>query len=211
MSPGPGRPKPLPLLRQGGFTLIEIIVVTVILSMVSLASLSLTVSSFALESVNREMSDATAVARRVLEEMEALPFEELFARLNSDPTDDPGGAGTAPGNLIQVPAEHVGGLLGQEAAVLPISIAASGPVEGLRNRRDLDLEIILPTDPAGQLIETETRPAWGNQTWDLDGDGAITGDDKSDQYKILPVVVRVTWNGASGPQALELARILTRK
>jgi hypothetical protein len=134
----------------------------------------------------REVSLATAEGRRVVEELNAADFHDVFALFNTDPADDPGGAGTAPG--------------------------AGWAVEGLDPLPDdadgLVGEIVFPTDGAGTAIREDVpNPALGTPR-DLNGDGLIDGNDHSADYRILPVIVRVRWLGRSGPGKLEFHTIL---
>jgi hypothetical protein len=46
---------------------------------------------------------------------------------------------------------------------------------------------------------------------DLNGDGDATDRDVSSDFRILPVRVRVTWNGALGEQEIELRTLLRRE
>ena len=68
-------------------------------------------------------------------------------------------------------------------------------------------------DPAGQLIfctdETAIPPAFGwGTTYDLDGDGDETSTDVGNAYKVLPVIVRVTWNDALGERQADVVTVL---
>lgn len=68
-------------------------------------------------------------------------------------------------------------------------------------------------DPAGQLIfctdETDIPVAFGwGATYDLDGDGNSTSTDAGNAYKVLPVIVRVTWNDALGERQTDVVTVL---
>ena len=136
----------------------------------------------------REAGRATQAARAVLERIQAEAFPEAFRRFNGDGADDPGGANTAPGNTFAVP--------------------------GLSARRDdadgQPGEVVFPTLDAapGQLIESVNMASLGMPR-DLNGDGAIHATaDYSTSYVLLPVIVRVRWEGAAGPAVVELRSVL---
>jgi len=46
---------------------------------------------------------------------------------------------------------------------------------------------------------------------DLNGDGVIDGEDHATDYKILPVTVKVEWDGARGEREFEIQTILVRR
>jgi hypothetical protein len=114
----------------------------------------------------------------VLERIQAEAFPEAFRRFNGSAADDPGGANTRSGNTFAVP--------------------------GLSARRDdpdgQPGEVVFPTLDAapGQLIESVNMASLGMPR-DLNGDGAIHATaDYSTSYVLLPVLVRVRWEGAAG-------------
>jgi hypothetical protein len=43
---------------------------------------------------------------------------------------------------------------------------------------------------------------------DLNGDGAVDAGNHSTDYRLLPVIVRVRWQGAGGPSQFELKTML---
>jgi hypothetical protein len=72
--------------------------------MVAMSMFAHTMTSAArLDPVANETAIAAEAARTTLEHMRSVPFLERFPRYNADPSDDPGGAGTAPGNHFNVP------------------------------------------------------------------------------------------------------------
>ena len=237
---------------EQGFTIMEVLGAMLILVIASVASLSLTVSSMTLEAVNREMADATALAHEMIAEITAMPFEEVFARLNRDPSDDPDGPGTAPGGQLLVNTDKVrdffgvvglGGLLDnvsddqlQEIAnSLPPGLleylpddffnhqddddggddsdGSVRPATRRRNirRRPINVEVLFPLTVDGRLSEMISHPQWGNAQWDMDGDGKVSNTDVGDSYRLLPVRLRLTWNGSDGPAELVVPRIFTEK
>jgi hypothetical protein len=162
-----------PPRRSGetGVGLIEVLIAAVILSTALLALLSVSVHSIRLDNVTRESGLAVDVARTMFEELRSEPVEDVFARYNADPADDPGGPNTAPGNAFVVVADQHG-------------------LTGIG-------EVIFPVNAAGELREDMNLPELGMPR-DLNGDDVIDGLDHRDDYIILPVRVRMSWRGASG-------------
>jgi len=135
---------------------------------------------------NEESLLADAAARRVADELERVPFSEVWASYNADPADDPGVAGSAPGPDFAV--------------------------EGLRaSPEDPDGAVgrILFPESAGALREDLDLPRLGLPR-DLNGDGEIDGDDRGGDYRLLPVTVRVEWRGVSGDNVHEIDLLLVR-
>lgn len=186
----PSRPLPSRHSRQG-FTFVELLVGMTVLA-VALLILSSVVSSMAQQrAVNRETSLAVAAARNTLETLRSQDFGLLFALYNADPSDDPGGAGSAPGQRFAI------------AGLQPMPEAADG----------LQGEIVFPTvdDPLDgqQLREDVVLRALGMPR-DLSGDNVIDALDHGHGYFILPVQIRVRWQSPYGPRTYALATQLCR-
>jgi hypothetical protein len=113
-------------------------------------------------------------------------FATIFQLYNSDPNDDPGLPGSAPGSGF--------------------------PVIGLRPVADdpdgLVGEILFPTGAAAnQLVENPGE----DDIWvprDLNGDGDIDFGDHSADYRLLPVLLRLRWEGSSGVRALQVQTLI---
>ena len=171
--------------------MVEVMVAIVIMT-VSVYLLSSTVTAaIGHSSVKRERSLAVDASMNLLERMRAEPFEELFARYNSDPSDDPGGAGSAPGRHFEVPGldpdpTDPDGFVG-EVIVPEVEIGAGD----WQLREDQPLtEMSLPRDLNGDLI--------------------IDDVDHADDYIVLPVVVRIWWEGSSGRRQFEMATMFAQ-
>lgn len=178
-----------PTDRQG-FTFLELAVGMSIL-LVALLIFSSVVSAVAKQRTsNRETGLAVAAARNMLERLRSEPFAEVFARYNSDPADDPGGAGTAPGNRFAVAgldaaADALDGLQGE--ILFPV---VDDVVDGLELREDVTIEALgMPRD--------------------LSGDNLVDDEDHSASYFILPVQVRIRWRSPSGIRQYQMATQLT--
>jgi Tfp pilus assembly protein FimT len=176
--------------RVAGFTLVEVLLVAWVL-MIALGSLvAVVTSSQRLARANEETSLAYAAARLQAAELRTLPFPEIFARFNSDPSDDPGVPGTAAGNGFAVrglgPAlDDADGLVGE--FVFPELPTGIGSTVALRE--DLELaELGMPRD--------------------LNGDGVLDALDHAGDYVVLPVAIRVRWRGAATTSVFTLDQIL---
>ncbi len=172
-----------------GFSLVEILIATTILIGAVLALSQSTVSSMRLGQANREGGVAQAALRQALENFQAQDFDQLFALYNASPADDPGGPGSAPGPGFAVAglsprSEDPDGLVGR--FILPEAAGVAGPE--LRENFD-DAAMGMPRD--------------------LDGDTFVDGDDHAGDYQVLPVRVRLEWQGKNGPRVLEVRTMVT--
>ena len=170
--------------RESGFTLIETTIVlgTVTLSTLGVITAHLTCARLA--QTNRETQLASQAVRSKMEEVAASDVTQVVGLYDSLPANDPGGAGTGPGATFAV-----GGLA-------PNSLGATG-------------DVVLPLDGAGHLREDITDPALGMPR-DLNGDGVIDALDHSADFCILPVLVRVRWNGLARDREMRLHTVLYR-
>ncbi len=184
--------KPIRLSSQSrvarrGMTLVELMVCSVIL-VIGLGSTMASLTSFAgLEETQRETANATVAAREQLEFMQSLPFNEVFSRFNEDPLDDPGGAGSAPGAAF---------------AVTGLTLRA-GDADGMAG------EILFPVDAANPgILREDTASLLFGMPRDLTGDGVVDAADHSGDYAMLPVRVRVEWQGVLGQSSVELFALM---
>jgi hypothetical protein len=162
-------------------------VVCAILS-IALVMLSSTVASTSqLIPASRESYVACVAAANVIEEMHNADPDELWALYNSNPDDDPDGPGTAPGSAFAV------------AELTP----ADGDPDGLVG------EILLP-DSNGLLLETLEIDALGLPR-DLNANAKVDDGDRSGDWLLLPVVVRVHWRGQHGTREFSLPTMLVRQ
>lgn len=156
--------------------MIVLAILTVTLSMFS----SLMASTAQLAPINREMELAVNAGRNIVESMRNTPFEEVFLRYNADPADDPGGAGTAAGASFDV--------VGLDPQ--------TGDPDGMVGI------IIFPT-VGNELREDASEPRLGMPR-DLNGDGAVDDVDHRADAILIPIQVRIEWDGRLGDRQVEL-------
>jgi prepilin-type N-terminal cleavage/methylation domain-containing protein len=195
--------------RRSGFTILELVVALGILLIASSIFFRLVASTSKLREVNRENAIAADAARVVIEQMRNRPFSDLFKLYNADPADDPGGAGTAPGNLFFVDrlrplATSPGGLVGE---VLLPSQLTEVEVAGGRGGTQLG--------GGGTVIVEEL---WLREDViddglglprDLNGDNVVDELNHATDYIILPVRVVVRWQGVFSERSLRVVTMLT--
>ena len=144
--------------------------------------------SISLSDSNRETVIAAHTLRTMLEEIRTVDFDDAFTTFNDWDDDDPGGKGTAAGSGFEVPQftarrDDADGMVGQ---------------------------ILFPTAPNRPDVLTELPDgSFPFLPRDLDLNGDETGGDVTAGHKILPIVVRLEWTGASGNRELEVATILS--
>jgi len=130
-----------------------------------------------------------------MEGLQAEDLSQVFARYNSYPGDDPGGVGTAPGSGFAVKgltprASDTDGMVG--SVVFPGSVAA----------------FVLPGALSTHQLREDTIDPLLGMPRDLNNDGVIDALDHADDYRILPVRVRLDWRGPGGGSAFEVRTIL---
>jgi hypothetical protein len=145
---------------------------------------SMLVQTQSLRDGTREAILASNAARSVIEQLKGETFEEVYALYNSDPTDDPGGDGSAPGNTFPV--------LGLDPR--------PGDPDGIVG------QIIFPGNGV-ELRENLVDPVLSTPR-DLNADGVIDAADHASDYVILPVRVRIEWAGEAGTRTAEFMTAL---
>jgi hypothetical protein len=158
-----------------------LIVVTIVV-IAFLAMSHTLVTSMKLTGVNRESAYATDGLRDMMETLQGVDdFSTVFRLYNDNPLDD---AGTAPGSGF--------------------AVAGLQPVEG--DPDGFVGEIVFPTIGT-QLREDLVDPALGMPR-DLSGDGVIDSLDHARDYRILPVLLRVRWQGSGIERSMEIRTLL---
>ena len=142
--------------------------------------------------VNRERAIASNAASILFERMRNEDLLEVVKLYNAEPFDDPGGPGTAPGQVF-----NIQGLVSVDAAAnMPIAqillpvVNTGGPIAAVWEvREDLDLpELGMPRD--------------------LNGDAVIDSLDHTDDYRVLPVAVIARWRSRLGQREFRMHTLL---
>lgn len=171
-----------------GFSLVEVLISTVVIAVALLASAGTLGTTLRLSRVVSERDVAQRAATAVLQDVASVEFAKVLASYDADPSNDPGGAGKAPGAKFAVAG------LNPPAGVNPDAVGeVVFPLAGTAVREDLVLpELGMPRD--------------------LNGDGRIDGADHAADCRLLPVLVRVRWQGVEGKHAsLSLTRLLCER
>jgi type II secretory pathway pseudopilin PulG len=175
--------------RHGGMTMGELVLVLGILGMAFGMLTSTLVATARQRHINRETALAVEAARDIFERMRDADFDQLFALYNAQAADDPGGAGTAPGNVFDVDE-------------LKLPPGSPRPAVG---------EIVLPAQQTEigtwQLREDALDEGLGMPR-DLNGDSIVDELDHASDCMLLPVRVELEWQGLYGPRALSVSVLL---
>ena len=174
-----------PRSAQGAFTIVELMIVIAIIVIAFLAMSHTLVSSMQLTSVNKESALATDGLRDMVETLQGVEdFGSVYKLYNDNPLDDPGIAGSAPGSGFAVQGLQ----------------AVDGDPDGLVG------EIVFPT-VGTDLLENVAMPELG-MPHDLNGDGLIDGAPRNDNYRILPVLLRLRWKGSGLERSMVIRTLL---
>lgn len=189
--------------RRAGFTVLEVTIAAGVLVVGVLGMVASLAASLRLIEVNRETMVAYQAARGLAEEMQNGTFSQTFANYNGDPTDDPGGAGTSQGASFDIeglrPACTTGSTRGTTTTTTSSSSStSSGSIE-------------FPV-PAGdtRISESMVDRELGMPR-DLNGDGVITDGPMTGSYVVLPVRIRVRWEGAGGARSIAFHTLLMNR
>ena len=170
---------------RGGYALIELTVALLVIT-VSIGAISMSMmSTSSLSRSNEERTRAIAAALSVLESIRSEDPGEVFARFNRVTSDDPA-SGVSPGSFFSV-----GDLEPRRGDADGFVGEVQFPGDGVVLREDvLDVELGVPRD--------------------LNSDGEVDGDDRSTDYTVLPVRIRVEWTGVCGGQKVDLYSMIGR-
>ena len=223
--------------EQKGLTLIEVMISISVLVVGVMGMMMALVNTIQLQQENREYDLAANAARATIDTMRAYPdFGKAFHAYNDDPTDDPDGPGTAPGSSLPLiygvssqgpytAAASSFGLLDPQGGTqggftktatldtaYATSIHSTNTEAELIGNETLEAAVVRVDFPGNgaELREDVVNPLLGLPR-DLDGDGKIDSVDHSGDYMMLPVTIRVTWNGVAGPMTYEVRTFLTNK
>lgn len=172
---------------RGGFTVVEVLVCIVILSIALSGFTGTLVATLGLNRVQSETVIAREAAQQMLETIHGRTFGEAFAAFNATAADDGTLLTPAFGAAFDVPGlEPLAADPDQRCGVVLFPDAGNGP---------------------GFLAENENDDALGLPL-DLNGDGVIDAGNHAADYRMLPVRVRVEWRSAAGPRQLDLETLL---
>lgn len=177
---------------RGGFSLVEVTILAVLL-LVAVGGLSGAVlSSLKLSRTTEESALADEAARALAANMLVTAFPSIFSDYNGTPQDDLGGLGTGPGAAFDVRGltPRTGDEDGRVGRLVFPTAPLMGGGEALRE--DVVDERLGMLDGVGR---------------DLNGDGDAL-DDVTGDYVLLPVRVIVEWTGAGGNRSYELDLLL---
>lgn len=153
--------------RRAGFSLVEVAVMLVILT-IALGMFARTMASAKkLDPVATETAIAASAARSALEQMRNHAFQDIFVLFNSNPNDDPGGVGTAPGPHFTVEE------LKPKSGVAWVGTISFPSLESALREDVEDPMLGMPRD--------------------LNADGVIDSANHAGDCMILPIRVRLEW------------------
>ena len=175
--------RPAPRRAVRGTTLIEVAIAASVMVIGLLGFMQVIAMSVGSSSANRQADLATQAAREVIEQIQAANFATLQTTYGVPP------GGGVPGNAFDVPGLD------------PDPNDPDGSVG------EILLPILVPAGGALQVREDLQRPELGLPR-DLNGDGAIDGVDHSVDKRVLPVLVRLRWRGATGISRMEFRTLV---
>ena len=162
-------------MNRAGFTLIEVMIAAVVMAGAVLGLAALIPTITLQTEMARESNVAMAAVNQITEAIRQYADDDFLYVLrayNNDPSDDPNGSGSAPGNTFTVsaPPDYLYDQYGS---------AQVGTV-------------------TFYLDETATAPRVGLPGADLDGDPLTDSPDISTTYALLPFTVSVDWKSRNG-------------
>ena len=172
--------------HEDGLTFVELVFTIAVFSVAGLGLIGTMGYSVRQNAVNRETAIASLAARGMIEQLRGETFANILSEFNDYDKDDLAGHGTSPGASFEVTEL---GKFNTEGA------AGVGTIE-------------FPTDSKGELLEDLDMPELGLPR-DLNGDGKIDKKPlEGNDYRVLPVRIRVSWVGAAGAREFELLAVL---
>lgn len=164
-------------------TLLELMIALTVFALGMGSAVFAMIRTTALSESAHERELAMQAVEGVMESLQAANFREVFARYNATAADDPAD-GVSPGRNFDA--------VGLEAV--------EGDADGLPG------EIVFPGN--GFVLREDFDDARLGMPRDLNADGDVDNDDHT-TYRVLPVLVRVRWHGASGDQVLQAVTVLS--
>jgi len=191
--PAPARPaSPRPRRRApDGFTLIEVLIGTVVIAVALMGHMASTFAEYKLARVEQARSEVLHVARQFVERLRSDDdWAGLYGRLRQLQVLAEEGTGTGDrledGRLAWRPeAYYQDFVLSEFLSTLVVLV-------------DVPFDPLEPTE----LRENLVAPRFGLPA-DLDGNGVVDGESRLADYRVLPVVVTFRWR-PNGDAAHEL-------
>jgi type II secretory pathway pseudopilin PulG len=167
-------------------TLLELVLASLVFLVATSVFLRTLVALSGQRAVNRENAVAADATRNLIETMRNEVFGEVFALYNADASDDPVQLEPIPGNRFAVAGlaplpDSPDGLVGEVFFPVVDALGGAGP--------DLDLEL------REDVVDAEL-----GTPRDLNGDSLIDDLDHTGDYYLLPLSIRLRWQGRHGPR-----------
>ncbi len=166
-------------------TVLELILASAIFLVAVSVFMRAVLSMSGQRAINRENAIAADAVRNLIETMRNEDFEEVFALYNDDESDDPVQLEPIPGHRFAV------------AGLNPLEDSPDGLV-GEVFFPSVDVSVP-PAEPDLELRESVVDANLGTPR-DLNGDSLVDGLDHSSDYYILPISIRLDWQGRHGPR-----------
>ncbi len=168
-----------------GISLVELLIASLAVLIGLSAFLQSIVGALHLARNNRHVGLAAETSRGVIERLRSEDPELVFAMYNGDATDDP--PGRAPGRHFAVPG------------LRPLAGDADGFVG----------EILFPTrTPDSGVLSENPGSGFPNMPMDLNLDGDSADADVTADFEIVPVILRMQWQGPRGNMEFEVSTFL---
>lgn len=174
-----------------GFTLIDVMMAAVVLAVAISGLCGSILVAMSLNRVNRDTAVAQQAARLAIEQLEGRAFNEVFAAYNGNVADDAGLITAAPGGGFAV------------AGLEPLP----GDADGQCGRVMFPVTLVAGSE---QLREDVADAALG-MPMDLNGDGLVDALNHAADYRLLPVRIRVEWQGSRGARQLDFETMMSMR
>ena len=168
-----------------GISMVELMIATLAVMVALSAFLRSIVGSLHLARNNRNTAIAAEATRAMIEDIRRQDPAQVFALYNGDAADDP-----------------VGGAPGRHFAVDGLR-----PTDGDADGFVGEILFPTPTPDSGQLSENPGTD-FPNMPRDMNLDGDSADADVSANYLLIPIVIRLQWEGAQGDMTYEVSTLV---
>lgn len=184
-----------------GLTLIEIMIALSMLAIITMALTSILLTSMNLQQVNKEMEVAMYAAQSGIDSIRAYPeFDQMYTAFR--------GRLVALDPAINNPPVDTGNWSLPDFAAMMVD--PTDPT-GLKILDGWQVSYIFP-ETGTSLDETKTGPWFNGVTESIDDNGTADNTNANDEYEMLPVMVRVSWDSRMlGDMTYELRTIIAKK